>query len=229
MATTPTVRPLADIMAELDPAYSQQTGIIQNQIAGLGTKYAAQEAALGAKKTEGFNQINNQATARGLSFSGIPLDEQATYLADTYLPAVANLKSSQNDETTALNKSLADIYTDKYTKAYDINNTDRSALNSWNLQQMQNEFTASESSKDRAASASSGSTPAQDYSASLLSQTGKDGYVSPATYKANRNDWIISGYGTAADFDSLFAGYRNPYSEDTKSGTKRSTTDYGVK
>ena len=44
----------------------------------------------------------------------------------------------------------------------------------------------------------------------LSAKTGEDGYVHQGTYNSLKNQWIISGDGTAADFDAKFAGYRNP-------------------
>lgn len=64
-------------------------------------------------------------------------------------------------------------------------------------------------------------------SGSLKNAAGRDGYVSPQTYAAAKRDWIDQGYSSAA-FDSTFAAYRNPYSEDAKNGAKRSKADYAV-
>jgi len=173
MNNAPQVQSLADVMAQLDPAYSAQRGLIQQQQAGLGTKYATQQAGLDATKTQSFNKINTQATGRGLSFSGIPLDEQANYLSTAYLPAVANLKASQNTESSELSKQLADLYSNQYTSAFNTRNSQQSALDQWNLQRMQQEYSAAEAEKERqfnaaqnaasmAASASSQYQPLQD-------------------------------------------------------------------
>lgn len=198
---TPKVQSLADIMTELAPAYNQQTSLIQQQQAGLGEKYTAQQSALEAQKTSGFNQINNQATGRGMSFSGIPLDEQASYLADTYLPAVANLKASQNTESTQLQSQLADIYSNQYTQAYNARNTQQSSLDQWNLQQMQNEFTASESAKDRAATAAN---KAADNAAPTAQQYMTDAFSDAIT--TNPSGWR-SDYSTEGIIDDLATQY----------------------
>lgn len=149
MASAPKVQSLSQIMNDLAPAYKQQTSLIQQQQAGLDAKYAEQQKGLDARKAQEFTNINNQATGRGMAFSGIPLDEQATYLSTHYLPAIANLKQQQNDENMSLSKSLADIYSQQYTAAFNTRQSQQSALNAWNLQQMQLEAQAREAEKQR--------------------------------------------------------------------------------
>lgn len=61
----------------------------------------------------------------------------------------------------------------------------------------------------------------------LSNAQGRDGYVSPQAYAAAKRDWMSQGLSSSA-FDSTFAGYRNPYSEDQKNGAKRSKADYAV-
>src|SRR5690348_17276641 len=102
MATAPQVQTLAQAMAELDPAYAASRDVVSQQQAALPAKFNAQRAALTAEKGQGFNAINNQATGRGLSFSGIPLDEQATYLSTKYLPGMQAADYQQNQEQLAL-------------------------------------------------------------------------------------------------------------------------------
>jgi len=145
----PQVQSLSEIMAELDPASSKQVSLINSQKAGLDAKYAGQQAGLDATKANSFTAINNQATGRGMSFSGVPLDEQATYLGANYMPAVANLKTSQNNESTGLDKNLADIYSNQYNNAFNTRQSQNSALNSWNMQVMQQEASAAEAEKNR--------------------------------------------------------------------------------
>lgn len=149
MASTPQVQPLAEIMAELEPATSAQTSLIQKKQAGLGAKYGAQVAGLDAAKANTFNTINNQATGRGMAFSGIPLDEQSVYLSEKYLPARAGLVMQENEESMALEGDLADIYSANYQNAFNTQKGQKSDLNTWNMQEMQNQFSASEAEKDR--------------------------------------------------------------------------------
>jgi hypothetical protein len=182
MNNAPQVQSLADIMAELNPAYAATTDVIGKQRAGLGAKYDTQRTALGAEKTQGFNQINNQATGRGMSFTGIPLDEQSTYLSTKYLPAYAKTFTDQNDEDLAYQKEAAGVQRDVAGQALSYRGTQQSALNAWNLQTMQQQFQAQQNDLDRKASAANAASgraaeagpTASQYLASEFSRMGSD-------------------------------------------------------
>lgn len=176
----PQVQSLAEIMAELNSPYQASKDVITQKQAGLGQKYADQRTALGAEKTQGFNQINNQATGRGMSFSGIPLDEQATYLSTKYLPAYAKTFTDQNDENLALQGQLADIGIQQGNQALNYRQQQQSALNAWNLQQSSQAFQAEQNRLDRAATAAAAKSaaaapPTRD---EYLSQLFANGYDS---------------------------------------------------
>lgn len=149
MAQAPQVQSLDQIMAELNPANTQQTNLIRQQQAGLGEQFKAQQGALDATKAQEMNTINTQAAGKGMAFSGVPIDEQLTYLGTKYLPAVANLKASQNNANTSLEQQLADIYSNTYKSAYDTRQNQQASQNQWNLAQMQNEFSAAEAERNR--------------------------------------------------------------------------------
>lgn len=97
---------LAQIMSEIDTGYAPQRASIQQQQAQLPALEQAQESGLNATKDSAFNDILSGARQRNLGFSGIPLGEQAKYVATTYLPAVANLKQSFNQQGTSLTDAL---------------------------------------------------------------------------------------------------------------------------
>lgn len=153
MAEAPKVQTVAEIMAELAPATQGQQALIDTQRANLGTKYGAQKTGLEATKVEGFNQINDQATGKGMAFSGIPAHEQATYLSTKYLPALAALDQQQNDEDMGLQKESAGLYSDTYKTAFSERSSQNSNLNSWNMQQQSLEASARENQLNREASA----------------------------------------------------------------------------
>lgn len=235
----PQVQSLDQIIADLNPAYAQRENLLNTQRSGLGIKYDSQRSALGAEKVQGFNQINNQATGRGLSFSGIPLDEQATYLSTKYLPGMQQLASQQNQEDMQLQTALAGIDSDRRLRAMDTRSAQQSSLEKYLAEERdrqfrqqeadrQRQFEAQQSAANRAASAAARSNPIQDVAAALSAKAGGDGYVSPQTYLSLRNMWVSGGYGNAAQFDSAFAGFRNPYAEDRNNGTRRSAADYRV-
>ena len=162
MANAPKVQTLAEAMAELNPAYAQSQQVIQNRQSGLGAKYDAQRAGITAERGEGFNAINNQATSRGGSFSGVPVEEQSRYLSTKYLPGLQQADYQQNEEDLTLQGELAGINKEIRVGAIGRIDQQQSALNSWNLQQqaqeaaaeaarLEREFTASENAKSRAA------------------------------------------------------------------------------
>lgn len=213
----PQVQTLAEVMAGLDPAYSAQTSVIQKRQAGLGAKYDAQRAGLAAEKGQGFNAINNQATGRGMSFSGIPIDEQATYLSTKYLPGVQQANYQQNDEDLTLQGQVAEIGTQKANRGLDIVEKQKSDLNQWNQNErsiqaqaeaarLSREFEASENAKNRAASAAeaaanrAASAPTGPSRGEIISglnnwtsgKAGADGKLSPTDFK--------KGYQKAAEY-----------------------------
>ena len=151
MATqAPTVQSLSDVYNELNSAYAGGRDVINEQISGLGEKYGAQRTALEAEKVQGFDTINEQATGRGLAFSGIPLDEQAKYLSTKYLPGVQQLDYQQNAEVLTMRGQLADIDKEQRLGAMSRIDQQQSALNQWNLTQMQIQAQAAEAEKQRA-------------------------------------------------------------------------------
>lgn len=149
----PTVQSLDQIMAELRPGYAAQQGVIGQQIANTDATYKASELALDAAKTRGFNQINDQATGKGMTFSGIPISEQADYLSTTYLPGKQAAKAKQQSDTLTLQGQLAAMDTDIRNKAFGSRESQQSNLNQWNMQQASNAFTAEQNRLNREASA----------------------------------------------------------------------------
>lgn len=158
MATAPTVQTLAQAMQELDPAFSAGRAVIGQQQAAIPAKYDAQRAGINAARGQGFATINNQATGRGGSFSGVPVDEQSTYLSTKYLPGMLQADYQQNEEGLALTGKLADIDKEQRLTATGRVDKQTSDLNSWNSMIAGQEFQAREAEKQRAFSASEAAT-----------------------------------------------------------------------
>lgn len=150
----PKVQTVAEAMAELNPAYSASKKVTNQRISGLGAKYDAQRAGITAEKGEGFNAINNQATGRGGSFSGVPVDEQARYLSTKYLPGMQMADFQENEEGLTYQQQLADM--DKEARVTAIGRVDKqkSDLTSWNSARAAEEAAAREAEKQRRFSAS---------------------------------------------------------------------------
>lgn len=88
-------------VSNLDQTNTQQQAAIDAQIAGLAPQQAAQQASLDQAKVNAFKDITNSANSKGVLFSGVPIDQQSTYVGTKYLPAVANLQTSFNNQKTA--------------------------------------------------------------------------------------------------------------------------------
>ena len=115
-------RALSQIISELDAVYAPQKNLYNQQISGLDPAMAAENKGLDAQKQDSFQQITTGANRRGLLFSGIPLEEQARYTGQSYLPAVANLRAKYAQQRFNLQDALAKINQDQYGSAYDMYN-----------------------------------------------------------------------------------------------------------
>lgn len=144
MATAPTVQALDQIMAELQPSVQGQVDVINQQKAASAGIYDAQRAGLDAQKVKGFNDINTQATGRGMAFSGIPLNEQADYLSTKYLPGVQAANAQQNMDALAYDRQSADLNANIFNRAFDWRNQQVLTLNDWNKMLAGQEFSKSE-------------------------------------------------------------------------------------
>lgn len=133
MASAPVVQTLDQIMAELAPGAQGQLDNINKKRGLLSTNAQAQKAGLEAQKVTGFNNINNQMVGRGMAFSGIAADEQAQYLAEKYLPALAAVDNSLNEQNLNLDNEAAKIQADMRNNAIQIRENQRKDLNSWNM------------------------------------------------------------------------------------------------
>lgn len=110
-------RAIDQIQAELASAYQPQSDLVNQQIAELPAYYQAQTQGLDTAKENSFRDITNQASARGIAYSGMPIAEQTRYLGSTYLPALAGLAQQQNQQRYSLQTTLNDINTQRLTRA----------------------------------------------------------------------------------------------------------------
>ena len=141
---------LDQIIAGLNQAYQPQVDILNTERGGLGAKYDSQRTALDAQKVHGFNTINDNANAKGLAFSGIPMNEQANYLSTQYLPGMQKLTTQQNEDDLALQKSLASINSEKVLKATDIRQQQQTAYETYLENERQRAFQAEQTRLERA-------------------------------------------------------------------------------
>jgi len=194
----PAVQGLDQIIAELNPAFQQSTDVLAQRKAGIAPKYDAQRSGLEAARVQGFNTINNQATNRGLSFSGIPLDEQATYLSTQYLPGQQAANAAQNSDELQLDQALADLNLTKSNQAMQIRQTQQSSLDQYLAQEAQRQFEAQQNALNRSAQAAS----------SRAAETGPTAqqYLIGA-FENGTDDWRKAGYTEKNVLNQYAAAY----------------------
>ena len=239
MATAPTVQTLDQIMAELQPGYTAQRGVIQKGIQNTNETYKASELALDAAKTQGFNQINDQATGKGVgrAFSGLPIVEQADYLSTKYLPGLQQAKAQQQKDILTLEGQNAALDTDIRNRAFSSRESQIGAQNQWNLQQeaqraaaeaarIERDFRASEAQKERAhqaAQAAASRAAAKPKAPSLEANIRAylDNYVNTETGTVPKKVWqnaVQLAYENGMKFggDKGFASTFWGYADDNK-------------
>lgn len=106
--------------SQLGAVYDPQTQQVQSQIDQLQPQQDAQQASLDQAKVNAFKDITNTANSKGVLFSGVPIDQQATYVGTKYLPAVADLKTSFNNTKNTL---LGQINTIQANRVKDAQST----------------------------------------------------------------------------------------------------------
>lgn len=144
-------RDIADILKELDAGYDPGRKLIQAKLNEAPALFDAQNAGLKAQEQDYFdNTIMAGARNRGMGFSGIPEGERARYGASTYMPAVAKLKSSQNDYTFGMIDALNGINLDQRTKAQEIRQQELTR------EQQQAQWQAEMAAQERARASSGG-------------------------------------------------------------------------
>lgn len=113
---------IEQIMAELDRSagYAADRGILQQRYDALPGQANAEIGGLDAKLTQANDNILQGARARGVGFSGIPIQEQAQYAATDYAPAVARVKTAQNEQQAGILSSLNALSRDQRTQAQSI-------------------------------------------------------------------------------------------------------------
>ena len=237
MATAPTVQTLDQIMAELQPGYTAQREVIGKGIQNTNETYKASELALDASKTAGFNQINEQATGKGLAFGGVPIVEQADYLSTKYLPGKQAAKAKQQEDILTLEGMNASLDTDIRNKAFGAREGQVSSVNQWNLQQQAQEaaaeaaridrdFRASQADKDRAHTAAqnaanraaSAAAQPKGLSGSELNgwasnyvkgKQGSDKKISPSAYYAGFSDFYTQTGLGQDEYQAIMSKYVN--------------------
>lgn len=198
----PKVQSLSQIIASLNPAYKPLISNINQRQAALPSKYEGRRQGLQQAKTNAFRDIRRGANASGMAFSGIPLEEQATYLGETFLPGMTNLEFQQNEEELEFARMLADLTKEQRLRALDIRSGQINKRDAYREAERERQFKAEQNRLQRG----SGREPMSPFEVafSLLSQArGSDGYVSPSTFRLARDAYIEAG-GTNKKFMDQF-------------------------
>lgn len=188
-------------MAQLDPAYSGSRNLYQQQIAALPGQAQSQVAALDAAKTNSFRDINTGANSKGLAFSGIPIAEQSRYLGEKYLPAVAGVQQSQNQQQMTLQQALAQLEQDRYKTALGTQQGQQKSLQDYLSQQEDYNFRAQQGALDRSAAASSKANAQTNIDIKKNAQGGWD--VFENGQKSTNYDLATAAAATGKDLLSL--------------------------
>lgn len=102
-------RTLDQIVSEIRGVYDPQINTLKQKQSLLPQMIASEEKGLGAKQEQAFGDILGGARRRGLGFSGIPVGEQAKYTATEYLPALARLRQSGQEQAMTLEEAILGI------------------------------------------------------------------------------------------------------------------------
>lgn len=105
-------------MASLQPAYQPQQDLLEKQKGGLDAEYQPQYAALDTAKTNAFHGIVDDSAKRGVAYSGVTPEAENRYVGEHYLPARANLATSQTNRRNSLDQAIAGLKSDQYKQAY---------------------------------------------------------------------------------------------------------------
>ena len=117
------VKSIQQINQEIGTLYDPQINAIKQRQAMIPQQLQAEEAGLGAKQTQAFDEILGGARRRGLGFAGIPVGEQAKYNATEYMPALARLKQSGREQELNLTDAILGINERRGTLANQLHQT----------------------------------------------------------------------------------------------------------
>lgn len=148
MATTtvqaPTVRKIGDIYNSLAPAINPSIALQKEQLDLIQPQLDADIKGAEQAKVNEFRNITNLANRRGLTFSGIPIQEQARYIGEKFLPAVQALKLGAQKERIKIRDIIAGIQRDAYMQAFNTQEGDRDKVFTYNQGEADRQFSQSE-------------------------------------------------------------------------------------
>lgn len=228
--------------AQLNPVFNQQQQAIQSQIPSIENLYKTLSQGLqtnfDTQLASGVQGISEDASARGVLRSTLPVDARqalTTQLGSALQQGLGELGARRAGDIAGIRSSIADLGVRRASSIADLargletQDLERQQF-AFQKQQAEREFQLAQQKLNSGSGLSAGEFTRQataQIGQALSGATGRDGYVSPQSYKAARQDWISQGL-SSAQFDEIFSAYRNPYAEDSANGLRRSLADYGV-
>lgn len=227
-------RSIDQIVGELNSVYQPQIEQVNTQLAQLPQYYAAQTQGLGVAKDNAFRDITGAASAKGMLYSGMPIAEQTRYTGEKYLPALAQLEQQKNQQTFGFQSQLNDIYGKRMSQAQALQQAEldreEQARQAEANRQAQLQAARMQAARSYGGGGRSGGSAASNKQAAIAGMAnalrgaaGRDGYVSPETWRQALGDWTAQGYGTN-EFNQAFRNYAN-----MSYGGASAGGDYGLK
>lgn len=196
----PKVQSLDKILAQLDPAYAPSRQLYNQQIGTLPGQEQQAVSGLDAAKQNSFRDINTGANSKGLAFSGIPEAEQARYLGEKYLPAVAGIKQNTQTQQFTLQQALASLASEQRLKGLDVRTGQQKTLDDYLESERQRQFTARQNALDRQATAANAAADraasASDTTSLTLKKNKGGGYTVLENGKASKT-YDLNAYARA--------------------------------
>lgn len=207
------------VFDSLEGQYQPQVYQLQNEVADLPRQQQAVTDSLNQAKVNAFKDITNSANAKGVLFSGVPIDQQSTYVGTKYLPALAqNQTAFQNTKNTLLGQ-INTLQAARQRHAQDNVSAYQKAQqdNAYKQAQLALGYARLGVSQQRANQGkqpSQGQIMQQDMAGAaqfLQSRQGKDGHVNPVDWRNAYTAWTGAGY-KGSDFTKQFQNFINPHS-----------------
>lgn len=196
----------------LSSVYDPQVQLVQQEQAQLPGQQQTVLSSLDQAKVNAFRDITNSANAKGMLFSGFTPNQEATYIGTKYLPAVANAKTSFQNQANTLQDKINQINAQRASQAQGIVSSATTAAQNAAYKNAQLAISAQKASTNsKASTVAANQSAAQAINDALKksNQIGRDGYLSPYTYNDALSAWVQDGL-SKSDFTSIFGHYQNP-------------------
>lgn len=222
-------RYIQEATSQLAPVYDQQSQAISAQIPAIQQLYetlmGGLQSSYNTQLTSGVQQINEDASARGVLRSTLPNDSRAmltTQLGQALMEGRGQLAAKQAGEVAGVNEKLGTLGIQKAGAIADLarsledQDLDRQKFE-WQKNMDQQQLTIEQqklaiSRQTAAQNAIQKGAPPKlvgDLYTNMNAKKGKDGFVAPETYAAHRNYWVKAG-GLPSEFDETYGNFVNP-------------------